>query len=263
MTWAERRIALFLDRLQNAEDLNARHPRRGEDTTSFFMPMTFGDDIRFNPFDSQLEQQQELKTTATKKYENENEEEEVVTSNFSDIVRKVKHHKVMLERERLHLYDTSESQVSPRSGTTIVKGVAVDWEAFLTQEQYNLLKKPEPEPETIDTEALFLEEMKVAKAKQLALKYSSSKSKTPITPQSITPMGGGISNGSTATATVNQQSSYPDVPHGLMSEDFNTVTVFPLPPGKVLRDTVFPSQYKYYQVQYVCYSNTLTDILMH
>jgi hypothetical protein len=253
LTWAERRIKMFLDKLQRAEDLNARHPRRGEDNTEFFLPLNFSGDIHFNPFNSVMEHKAAIgqeKTKASVADVPDLDLEEIApTSNFSDITRKVKHHKITMERERLHLYDTSATEVSPRSWTNVTKTVAVDWEGFLAKEQYNLLKKPEPEPEEDDGEAAFAEEIRknIQKARMAA--YALSMKQKSV-------MGFHVDgNSSVGTAgptnIMNMSSSGTEVPGSLVPEDYNTVTVYPLPLGKVFKDTVLPEKYHYYQVAVV------------
>jgi hypothetical protein len=259
LTWAERRIMNFLDRLQTAEDLNARHPRRGDDNTQFFLPLTFSTDIHFNPFESTMDRQPKkiLPPGTVVPVESEDTkydiEEIAPVSTFADITRKVKHHKIAMERERLHLYDTSATEMSPRSWTSLSKTVAVDWEAYLATEQYNLLKKPEPEPEADDGEADFAEEMRRGMQRSRAASKSSKSSAHSGSLSKAKSMMGLLSmgEGDNEDSTVGPDavtSSGADIPDSLIAEDYDTVKIVPLPLGKVLKNTVLPEKTHYYQV---------------
>jgi hypothetical protein len=243
----DKKINLFLNRVQNSVEENNTHPRRNTTHGEFFIPQMFSDDIVFHSFSSQasaskdeyFHQKHEKLYKHHKKGSGESDsrpnsrvqsrgvDDPAVEISYKDIGKSVVAHKRLLaDIRKMQLFKTSDDDLPAAEWTTMYKADYVDWKTFFYEEKKRHIDNT-PSPEKIpDPEDVFLEKMqKLAEAKESTISI--------------------ISNDH------NRLERRLD----LKSSDS---TVKPLPLGNVIEDIAYCNEFVYYHVEIVDKYSILT-----
>jgi hypothetical protein len=232
----EKRIALFLARLHLAEENNAKHPRRllgiDDDESSrrqFFMPLLFGEDIHFDPFDSDAIGNEEENYYDFDKETRQPDFSRIDVNDFSDISRLLQLYRKRQARERKSLYAHSSDRKTPNEWTDVIHMTAVDWSKFFENERESLRERPVTPIVYHDYEKDFLDEMKSKLEELNAFNQSLQTSMDAVS----TTTGSRVptSFGRTKLVEMNEE-----------------IDIEPLPFGKVMTGVLLPSKFKYFQV---------------
>jgi hypothetical protein len=141
-TRLQRRIKKFLKVMKGTKDGTNSHPRRFEDDqkgNKFFMPMMFGDDIRFNPFDSENYErgwfQQQMLEDRQARDANGGVDPAGDYSDINEAVERVKLQRNISQQKQL--YSVSQSHENPEHVTHVFRATYVDWPQYMqsTREQ--------------------------------------------------------------------------------------------------------------------------------
>ena len=247
----QRKLQAFIDRMTEASIGNRLHPRKPkhDPNASFFMPLLFGDDITFNPFQSHqypyngalLVREFPIGKSSSSPHKQKPMEEvqsagdddggEVNARDFSDITNTIKKSQQNDAEELLkQLYNTSKDDVSAENWTHLTRMNRVDWEAFFRTQESNTEKESVAPIDTSEWD--FLESMATKKANKTLTSGSMSmmlfKSKS----------------------SLNMDRS--DHGHILSDDtyiDEKSHKITPLPFGKVIQNSIDPDCYLFYQVR--------------
>jgi len=234
LSLVQRKLRDFLDRMEVASLGNRNHPRKPAELEggAFFMPMLFGEDIVFDPFDSNI-----YENSGAMHMGNMNRRDgdpttdidgdKVVINNhdFSDVTEAVRKSQakdaaVLLKQ----LYNTSPVKGSTDDWTQVVRVDRVDWSAFFRMEEE--MNRHE-EVEFVDTSEMdFLETMARARARKMS--------------SIILPRSRGTADGVVASLPI-------DVASGNVF-GYEGHKIVPLPFGKVITSAIEPETYQFYQV---------------
>jgi hypothetical protein len=145
---AELRLQMFFDRLQDSSTLHSQHPRR--DHHRFFLPMTFAEDISFNPFESlsavDIEHHGDTAPENNISYEPEpppdpyafyDSADVTKVKQFDDIKKSVSFNKRAQENMRKQLLEMSDN-TAPKDIMRVFKAVHADWRKFFDIEQQKI-----------------------------------------------------------------------------------------------------------------------------
>jgi hypothetical protein len=149
----EKKMKFVLEKIDLASKKYLNHPRRsGVKSGNFFFPLSFSNDIIYNPFVTQV-------------YDRKTPEESDsidVPSGFTDIQDKVKLHKIEVAQFRREQFRVSETGVEPEDWTILFRKDSVDWIKFFKNEKVLLNFNPPPVPAPVDEEKEFLDEMSLS-----------------------------------------------------------------------------------------------------
>lgn len=243
----DKKINLFLSRVQSSVQDNNTHPRRNTSHGEFFIPQMFSDDIVFHSFDSQdsaskdeyFRQKHEKLYKHHKKGPGESDsrpnsraqssgaDDPTVEISYKDIGKSVVAHKRLLaDIRKMQLFKTSDDDLPASEWTTMYKTDYVDWKTFFYEEKKrHIYDSPSPEKPP-DPEDVFLEKMQ-------KLAADAKESTVPI-----------ISN------DLNRLERRLD----MKSAD----NIKPLPLGSVIEDIGYCDEFVYYQVEIVDKYSILT-----
>ena len=160
-------MAHFLERMHEAGQRNTGHPRKGENKLEYFMPMLFSNDIKYNNFETPLDEDRVIIWKPLDVGKKHSKEANPVNNDgwpnqFSDMAEAVKEHtKVRRFKTVSNLYKTSATEESPADWTYVVKKDAVMWVEFLDAQEAILMERPPTPPPPVDEEAEFFRELKM------------------------------------------------------------------------------------------------------
>lgn len=196
----EKKMKFVMKKIDLASKKYVNHPRRLDvKSGSFFFPLSFSDDIVYNPFVTPV-----YERNAPEKSDNID-----VPFGFSDIQEKLKRHKIEVAEFRREQFRVSETGIEPEDWTVLLRKDSVDWIKFFKNEKVLLNFNPLPDPIPVDEEKEFLEEMSLLDNISISKGY--------------------------------------DVFNLLDVPDQND-HIEPLPLARVLKHTVRPNKFNYYQV---------------
>ena len=262
---AERRLDLFIEKLESAYYMNNRHPRRdlsSEADGLFFVPLTFSSDIVFNPFSADAhydasnaadirnsdpsdkdgrEKSMHVSGHSTDSLmtiesyptfiDDVKDDDDVITraDPFADIKRSVKNYKKELEKQRSLLYSLDD--MAPADFLRLYRVGIVKWNDFFAQE-----KKKE--------KALRQLENDIEQDQTLPDDDDDFFGANASDDGSVDSFTSADRRFNTTANKSSMPASFSDIP------DIHTAVIIPLPVGKVLRkQRILQSEYKFYQIE--------------
>jgi hypothetical protein len=198
-----------------------RHPKNGK----FFVPMMFGNDFQFDPFDIK-------ETWAGPPVLNDDDDADIPESGFKDIGRAITEHKLMVEKKRKdQLYMLNTPNISACDWTPMFRVDPVDWEDFFDDEYRELVETLIPADVRTSSPDKKKDLMRGLKSAQDASKFD------------------GMDHDNTLISTkLSDNTSYIIGINSMSITDSDVKVVRPLPFGKVMKKTIEPGQHHYYQV---------------
>ncbi len=158
----EKKMKFVMEKIDLASKKYVNHPRRSDvKSGSFFFPLSFSDDIVYNPFVTPV-----YGRNAPEKVDNID-----VPCGFSDIQEKVKRHKIEVAEFRREQFRVSETGIDPEDWTMLLRKDSVDWIKFFRNEKVLLNFNPLPDPIPVDEEKEFLEQMSLLQNNSISEEY--------------------------------------------------------------------------------------------